>query len=389
MYKFTLPNYKSNNIINLVSSISQNFNQPHSYSQLTNLNSKSLKKYKNIILLVIDGLGYNFLKSHKDSFLGNNLHSSLTSTFLSTTTCANIAFHVGYPAQQHALTGWDINLKEIGSIVSILPFTPAHSNESLSNSGLKVSQVLDIKSFHKNLNADCYSFADKIVFASPFAHHVTQYTEKIPTTNYKNLITKLKNLTLKPSRKRRFLHGYIHEFDKSSHIYGTNSEISKAVFLEIEKKIKFLVNSLKGTNTKLIITADHGFIDTTPSDRIYVKDINGLDECLTIPLTGEPRVRYCHVKPAKIKDFKRIIKTKLSKYCWCFSSEQLINDHFYGLGKPHKKLFDRVGDFVLIMKNNYVLNQFFVNENNQKPIIGNHGGVSDNEMLVPLITFNL
>jgi hypothetical protein len=33
----------------------------------------------------------------------------------------------------------------------------------------------------------------------------------------------------------------------------------------------------------------------------------------------------------------------------------LINDNFYGLGEVNKKLFDRVGDYVLIMKDNYVL----------------------------------
>ena len=124
MYKFTLPNYKGKSIVNLMSSISNSFGKKHKYSELISLNSDELKKFKNVVLIVIDGLGYNYLKKQKDSFLLENLKSNITSTFLSTTACANTAFLVGYPPQQHALTGWEINLKEIGTITKILPFTP-------------------------------------------------------------------------------------------------------------------------------------------------------------------------------------------------------------------------------------------------------------------------
>ena len=52
-----------------------------------------------------------------------HLKSKLTTTFLSTTACANTALQVGYPPQQHGLTGWTINLKEVGGITQVLPFT--------------------------------------------------------------------------------------------------------------------------------------------------------------------------------------------------------------------------------------------------------------------------
>ena len=114
MYKFTLPNYKENNIVNLMSSISSSFGKKHQYKQLESLGSEKLNNFENVVLIVIDGLGYNYLKKQKNSFLFKHLHSKLTTTFLSTTACANTVFQVGYPPQQHALTGWTINLKEVG-----------------------------------------------------------------------------------------------------------------------------------------------------------------------------------------------------------------------------------------------------------------------------------
>jgi predicted AlkP superfamily pyrophosphatase or phosphodiesterase len=104
MYKFTLPNYKENNIVNLMSSISNSFGKKHQYEKLKCLDSKDLDDFKNIVLIVVDGLGYNYLKKQNNSFLLKNVHSQLTSTFLSTTACANTVFQVGYPPQQHALT---------------------------------------------------------------------------------------------------------------------------------------------------------------------------------------------------------------------------------------------------------------------------------------------
>jgi hypothetical protein len=52
--------------------------------------------------------------------------------------------------------------------------------------------------------------------------------------------------------------------------------------------------------------------------------------------------------------------------------------------RPEPRLFDRIGDYVLIMKENYIIKDFVLGET-EKFHIGNHGGVSKEEMLVPLI----
>lgn len=386
MYKFTLPDYKENSIINLMSSISNNFGKKHDYSELNSLNSKELKKFKNIVLIIVDGLGYNYLKKQENSFLLENLKSKITSTFLSTTACANTSFSVGYPTQQHALTGWDINLKEVGAITTILPFVSIFGSESLLKAKFEMNQIMDIKSFHKDFKAKCFTLIDKKISNTPFINYVSKNTEIIPTKTYKNTFTKLRDLIQKKSTKRRFIHAYIPEFDSMAHKDGINSKKVYEIFWDLDKRMKNLSKSIKGTNTKLIVVADHGFIDAMPKTEIWVENIAGLKECLTIPLAGEPRVRDVFVRPRKVKEFENIVKTKMSKFCWCFKGEQLIKDNLYGLGNPNKKLFDRVGDYVLIMKENYILRDKLANyEKPKKFHKGTHGGVSDDEMMVPLI----
>jgi len=388
MKDFCMPNYKNGSIVNLMSSISKNFGKKHSYNSLPNLPHEELKKYKNIVLIVIDGLGYNYLMKQKDSFLFKNLKSKMTSVFLATTVCANTTFMTGYPPQQHALTGWDMNLKEIGCVTTILPFVPRYGDENLSNSNVNMDKIMEFPSFHKGFNAKCYTFIDKRLAPSPFTIYVFRKTKIIPTISYNNIFLKIKETLKKKSAKRRFLHAYISEFDSSSHRDGVSSSKTKKIFLDLDKRIKSFVNSIKGTNTKVIIVSDHGFVDIDKKHEIFIEDIKGFKDCLTLPLSGEPRVRYCYVRPDKVKDFKKIIR-KLRNICWCYKGKDLINNGFYGLGKPNPKLFDRVGDYVLIMKKPYTLRDRLANSGKYKFKPGKHAGVSGDEMLVPLIVVDV
>ena len=112
---------------------------------------------------------------------------------------------------------------------------------------------------------------------------------------------------------------------------------------------------------------------------------------MTLPLCGEGRTPFCYVHPSKAKKFENYVKTKMKKYCYIFKSEDLIKKNYFGLFKPHKKLFDRLGDYVLICKKNYVIQDGLSRSTKSKhpPNLGHHGGISSDEILVPLITINI
>jgi hypothetical protein len=70
--------------------------------------------------------------------------------------------------------------------------------------------------------------------------------------------------------------------------------------------------------------------------------------------------------------------------CEMHKSEELIRKNYFGLYEPNERLKDRVGDYILIMKDNFILRDRVLGEENNN-MIGNHGGASKEEMLVPLI----
>ena len=125
MKDFTLPDYKGGSIVNLMSSIAKAFGTKIQYPTLKILPPKKLKNKKNVVLLVIDGLGFEYLKKKK-SILNDYLVGSMTSVFLSTTASAITTFLTGVSTQQHAFTGWYMHLKEIGVVSKSLPFLPRY-----------------------------------------------------------------------------------------------------------------------------------------------------------------------------------------------------------------------------------------------------------------------
>jgi hypothetical protein len=68
-------------------------------------------------------------------------------------------------------------------------------------------------------------------------------------------------------------------------------------------------------------------------------------------------------------------------------AQDLVDKNYFGLFKPHPRLIERIGDYVLIMKNNYVIRDFVLGEK-EFYFTGYHGGMTRAEMIVPLIVLS-
>ncbi len=384
MLDMFLPEYNGGSIVNLMSSIASRFKTKMPYAQLRDLPGKELSQSKNIVLLVIDGLGYEYLKNKPNSFMNKNMRNKITSVFLPTTACAVTTFVTGVPPQQHGLTGWFMNLKEIGIVSTTLLFKPRMGGQLFSERGLEMNKIVQEKSFFSKINTNSYAVYPSSIINSDFTNTTTFKSKKIEyhDNNMADLVNKVIKV-IKSSKKEKYLFSYWMDMDTTNHESGVTSKKSESHFKEVDKQVERLANKLKGTNTTLIITADHGAIDTPNKKIIKLEAHPLLKECLSLPLCGEGRVAYCYVHPAKIKIFENYVNKKLNKYCQMYKAEEIIKKNFYGLFEPNKKLFDRIGDYVLVMKKDYSLMDNL--DGKRKFDAANHGGVSKEEMFVPLI----
>ncbi|MFH1751845.1 MAG: alkaline phosphatase family protein [archaeon] len=381
-----LPNYFDGSIVNLMSSIKKAFDGKHSYKELKILPSRELKQSKNIVLIVLDGLGYNYLlKNLKGTIFEKGLKGNMTSVFPPTTATAIPTFLTGLAPQQHAITGWHGYLKELGVVAKTFGFNARVGGKPFTSIGIKVKDIFECKGFSEGLKASSYLIQHKLVAKSDFSKAMAGKSKLLGFSSLKGFSNQIIK-TVKSHNKRKFIYAYWHEFDSIAHKKGVNNKQAEQHFKELSVEIEKLVKRLKNSNTTIIVTADHGFIDSSKEELIKLKDHSELSDCLTLPLCGDSRVIYCFVRAGKAKQFEEYVRTRMKKYCFLFKSRDLIVKGFFGLFKPNPKLFDRVGDYTLIMKDNYVLKDS-ITGTKKKFKKGRHSGVSKEEMVVPLVVF--
>jgi predicted AlkP superfamily pyrophosphatase or phosphodiesterase len=339
---------------------------------------------KNVVLIIVDGLGYEYLKKYgKGSFLCENLKDEMTSVLPATTASAITSFMTGVAPQQHALTGWFMYLKEIGAVSVILPFTVRAGDLSLAKK-VKYGDILNQESFFEGLKATSFSLRHKNYSDSVYSMLASKGSKRLAFSSLSDFFKQIEN-TMKKGKKRKFMLAYWAKLDSICHRKGADSKEALKHFLQLNKKIENLAKALKDSNTTIIVTADHGLIDTREENRIIkLENHPELVETLSMPFSGEPRFVYCYVKPQKIKQFENYIRTKLANVCELHKSEELIQKNYFGLYEPNEKLKDRVGDYTLIMKDNFIMKDLVLGED-RNVFTGNHGGVSREEMIVPLI----
>lgn len=339
---------------------------------------------KNVLLIIIDGLGYEYLKKYgQSSFLYKNLKGDMTSVLPATTAAAMTSFTTGVAPQQHGLTGWFMYLKEIGIVSIILQFATRAGGLSLEEK-IDYHDVYNQKSFFDGLEASSFDLKHKDYSESVYSKIASNGAKRLAFSNMRDFFKQIEK-TMKKGRQRKFMLAYWAKFDSTCHHKGMGSREALKHFIQLDKKIAVLTRTLKDSNTTIIVTADHGLIDTKEKERIIkLGDHPELAETLSMPLSGEPRFVYCYVKPQKVRQFENYIRTNMSDACEMHKSEELIRKNYFGLYEPNERLKDRVGDYTLIMKDNFILKDYVLGEERSN-MIGNHGGVSKEEMLVPLI----
>ncbi len=377
------PDYK-NNIVNLMSSISKSVGVKTKYSPLKQLSLSELKKSQNILLLVIDGLGYEYLKKNgKNTVFQKYLIDKITTVFPSTTGAAIPAFLTGVPPQQHGMTGWYVFLKELGVISTMLPAVTRFRSWIMQPEGINPKLIYPSNYFFDKIKIPTYSVLPADIVNSYLQQSACSKAKKFSYQSLNEFFKQTKKAVFH-TRKRKYIYAYWPMFDYYCHREGPKGRTPLQHFKELNKKVENLIKSLKGTNTSLIITSDHGFVDVPSNKLLNLDDHPKLKECLVMPFCGDSRVVYCYVKPSRMKQFKNYVNKKLRHACWLYKSEDLIKKNFFGLFKPHPRLHERIGDYTLIMKENYVFKDQLIHQLPHK-MKGNHSGVSKEEMYVPLI----
>jgi predicted AlkP superfamily pyrophosphatase or phosphodiesterase len=380
-----LPDYNGGSIVNLMTSITSALGSGSPiYPALHALPPSRLAQAQTVVLLVIDGLGYKYLC---DQGAGSELHGHLagriTSTFPPTTATAIPAFFTGLAALQHGFTGWFTWFRELGSVLAVLPFRPRCGGELGAGDDITPLTLSGHEPIVNRLPVATHVVSPARIARSTFNRAFSGRADIRPYDTLGEFCNAIRMLVGERA-SRQYIHAYWPQFDSLSHEHGVGSSEVASHFDELDQAIRILTRDLSGSGTVLVVTADHGFIDTRRETVLQLSDYPQLVESLAMPLSGEPRFAYCYVHPDRREQFESCVLSELADYAVLHRRQELLDKPCFGIGEANPRFADRIGDYALEMKQNYAIKDWIAGE---KPYryVGVHGGTSAAEIYVPLI----
>lgn len=370
--KICKPDYK-NCLVNLSNSILKHYGLPLKHPSLPQLDAiLEAKQYNSVIVLQMDGMGMDMLEQNlpEDSFLRSNIRQTITSVFPPTTTAATTSTNSGQTPIEHAHISWQCYFEEYDSHVVLFRNHDFYTETKLP---INVTQKhLNYEPLYEQIsNAGKTKAFGVSKFWGDF-QHINSFTEVCNTI-----------ADLASNHEQKFIASYWDQPDDCMHKTGCYSPKTKKTIKHLNAKIEKLAGKLK--NAVLIITADHGQLNIAQS--IALNKIPELNDCLRLAPGCEARAIAFYVKPEKYDLFPALFNKHFGDEFILLKSEDFIKQNYLGEGKEHLLSKGFLGDYMALAIGESIIQYQTKGGLEPKNYIGHHGGLSEKEMLIPLIVY--
>ena len=375
---YIFPDYE-HSILNLINTILEYYTVKNDYKSLPKLKNKLNKKYKNIVFIILDGMGAHILKNiSSNGYFMNHKIDTITSVCPSTTTAAITTYYSGKPPIE---TGWiamSQYFKEYGRALEMLRRTDSYTGEKYNKPKIDVFDLIKYTTIYEQIenaspNVKAYEINPTYCDA--------RSKRNINADNIDIMCDSIEAIC--KNKDNNFILAYSDKPDTLLHKYGCNSNEVKEFILNCEEKIQNLCNRLNKKDTLVIISADHGHKDI---EKVYdITELCDIQDCLIMPPSLESRAVTFWVKEGKRKTFEKIFKDKFKDEFLLFTKEDFLSKKLLGTGIQHKKVDDFIGNYIAISIGSSIIKlgtNISKEKANKK---STHCGFTREEMEVPLI----
>jgi predicted AlkP superfamily pyrophosphatase or phosphodiesterase len=339
-----------------------------------NLELKLDQNARNCIVLV-DGLGQNAIEDFcrtRNLVTEFNPMMELTSAFPSTTAASLTSLGTGLSVGKHGMVGYTMRVPNSGAPARIL-------------NALKWDERVDPEFWQPNPTL----FERAMKTGVSVSHIAAARFEKTGFTRaaLRGAIYRSANSVSEQivaarealSKDRSFAYVYLNEVDEASHSKGYGSDKFMFALDKVEELVTGLMTELpKGC--QIWITSDHGMLNRT--DYVVVGDGNDLLEHVDL-MAGEPRVRYLYTSESKLEIVRERWLEFFNDRVEIFSRGEAITAGLFG-GEVHPDFIERIGDLIVIAKGSLILVEK-ARESLQIAMVGHHGGMTSDELEIPLL----
>ncbi len=402
---FIHPDYQGGSILNLPSSICQGLGaEPLDATPLRpELTITSCTNFRRIILVLADALSLHRLQrwmSDGTAPVWSHLAeqgklTALTSITPSTTSAALTSLWTGRSPAEHGIVGYELWLKEYGVVSNMILHTPItfeNDSGSLAKAGFKPEQFLNLPTLGTHLASHAvrsYALQHRSILRSGLSQMFFKDVNLHGYLTPAELWVNLRHLVEANPNVQQYFWVYTGQIDHFSHYYHPDDERTAAEFADFSRAFErhFLekLSPALSHGTLVLLTADHGMVTTQKSPRYDLRNHPDLVRLLHILPTGESRLMYLFIRPGQADHVKTYFDQAWPGQFTFIDPAEAVAKGLFGPGTPHPRLADRLGDLIVAARGEAYL--WWAEKENL--LVGRHGGLSAEEMIVPLLSAEL
>ncbi|MEA3356734.1 MAG: alkaline phosphatase family protein [Candidatus Bipolaricaulota bacterium] len=349
---------------------------------------------RKVLFILLDGVGYLYLKDILDRFPDMYLNRlikrggliPITSVFPASTATAISSYSTGLTPQRHGMLGYRLYLKETSAITNMIRLSLIGNRDGNSAiaAGIDVDTFLGVPTIYEQLNqigVETHIVLDRRISKSGLSTLLYRGAQNLhPTVSFSDMLVVTRRL-LKRSQGETFFSLYWDSIDALGHTYGPWTEEVTGELRAIDAALE---RELAGgmDDTLLIISSDHGFMTMEETDYLNISDYPPLEQALLLPPVGDTRGAYLFVREGRKKEVSEFLNDNFEGDLLCLDSRWALRTGLFGSGEQKREIYDRIGDLVVIATGARALYYPYKGSTKLK---GMHGGVTPEEMLVPLI----
>ncbi|WP_435363668.1 alkaline phosphatase family protein [Haloarchaeobius sp. DYHT-AS-18] len=345
----------------------------------------------NVLVVLVDGFGWTQWQREREhhEWLANLSERArvtpLTSIYPSETAAAITTFHTGSLPAEHGVIGWNVYDPRAKRPFAALPFTNTDGTQP---------------EFPRESVADAESLYPALVDAGVEAHHVVPFPavpEGVTRHQYDGLedVPAALSASIAAADGAAYHYLYLPQVDHEAHHTGTRSDAYRERVGEVFDTISDALSGLEdetAAETLLLLTADHGHVDTDPERNVNLDRLDWLVDSLDRDVTGEPirfagspRNRHLHLEEGTVDAVASRFRDEFDVRV--FDRTAVLEQELFGDVAPSETFQRRLGDLVVTHRELGL--GWGDHEPTEIEFVGMHGGMHPDEMLTQVAAVRL
>ncbi len=339
-------------------------------------------------LIVFDGLGWELLRANaaQAPFLSSLLPAAqpITTGFPSTTAASVASIGSGLPPGEHGLVGFTMALPGHSRAMNVLRWTQYGAAHPTDLSGKVDPERLQPRPTALEIAA---AAGIEVKLAGPATHEKSGLSRAtLRGGRFQAAVTggdlAGTALTWLREGKGRFVYGHHNDLDTVGHVRGAQSEAWRFQLRLVDRMAESLAGALP-EGCLLVITGDHGMVDLSPQQRLDLEDFRELSDGVRL-MAGEGRARYLYTQHGAEQSVLAAWRETLGDRMWILSRDEAIDAGWFGPHVPDE-IRGRIGDVIAAAHAQIGMFQRAIDPG-QASLMGHHGSLTPEEVLVPLLT---